>query len=281
MTSFRELLRGVAVAAALTLAFGPARTQAWPPQVAPVKKSPAGLRTPAPAPPRASGGIVEAPAHRGTGYFVVAGVITGVAVVQQLSAYLLLQHTCGVARAKIDTLETFDGESTPITDRAQLAAGAAVFGLACFGSAGPALTLRMHTPLYLGAAVGLASAGGLARGRSDAFRDALIRRRDRSRPGRLPEVLGGVLLGTGVALWIGTRVALLDNKPGCAALNCIVAYDLLTLQSSALMTMTGAALLSQGIAYRRHLRRYIRIRELGATPFASRGSYGLAISGSF
>jgi hypothetical protein len=276
MLSARDILLGITT---FTLAFGPGRAQASPPVTAPAGST-AALRTPAPASPRPIGGFVEAPAHRGTGYFVVAGLLTGASVIQQTAAYLLLQHTCGVARAKLDPLQTFDGEQTSIRHRSELAAGAALFGLACLGSAGPALTLRMQTPLYLGAAVGLASAGGLARGRTAAFRDALVRPRDRGRA-RLPVVLGGVLVGTGVAMWLGTRIALLDNKPGCASLRCILAYDLLTLNSSAWMTISGAALLSHGIAYRRHIGRYIRIRELGATPFASRGSYGLAISGAF
>jgi len=266
----------ITVGSAPDVLAAPARTEVSSP-LAVAPRSTVALGPPA----AARGPIIEAPAQRGTGYFVLAGLLGGASVIQQTAAYLLLQDTCGLAGQKLETLQTFDGGQTPIRDQAELAAGAAIFGLACLGSAGPALTLRMQTPLYLGAAVGLASAGGLARGRSEAFRDALVRRRERGGRGRLRVLLGSVLLGAGAALWLGTRLALLDNKAGCASLRCILAYDLLTLQSSALMTISGAALLSQGRAYRRHLARYIRIREFGATPFASRGTYGLAISGAF
>lgn len=226
-------------------------------------------------------GLLEAPAYRGIGLFVAAGLAAGSGLIQQVVAYQLVQRTCGVAQANIMTLETFDGHRVPIKEGVELAAGAAVFGLACVGAAGPALTLRMQAPLLLGAAVGFASAGGHARGRSDAFSDALVHRRDRSRRARVMLVLGSTLIGVGAVLWASSRLVLIDNKAGCSALGCIVAFDLLTLQSSGAMTIAGAALVSSGVAYRRFFGRYIRARNLGATPLAGRGLFGLAISGAF
>ena len=226
-------------------------------------------------------GLLEAPAYRGIGLFVAAGLAAGSGLIQQVVAYQLVQRTCGVAQANIMTLETFDGHRIPIREGVELAAGAAVFGLACVGAAGPALTLRMQAPLLLGGAVGFASAGGHARGRSDAFSDALVHRRDRSRRARVMRVLGSTLVGAGAALWASSRLVLLDNKAGCSALGCIVAFDLLTLQSSGALTIAGAALLSSGLAYRRFFGRYIRARNLGATPLAGRGLFGLAVSGAF
>ncbi|MCA9663020.1 MAG: hypothetical protein KC486_32090, partial [Myxococcales bacterium] len=231
--------------------------------------------------PKKISGWVEGPAYRGTGLMVTSALVAGVGLVQQAISYSLLGGTCGVAQENIMTLKTFDGQEIPIEEGTQLAAGAALFGLACVGAAGPALTMRMQTPLYLGASVGLAGAGGLARGRSNAYDDAFVHRRDRSRRAWLFRVIGGSLVGGGVFLWGSSRLGLIGNRPGCATLNCLLAYDILTLQGSGAMTITGAAMLSSGLAYKRHHSRYVSVRELGATPFAGRSSFGLSLHGRF
>lgn len=233
-----------------------------------------------PTPPPAIG-MVEAPAYRGTGLMVTSALVAGVGMVQQIISYTMIGGTCGVAQKNIMTLQTFDGQEIPIEEGTELAAGAALFGLACVGAAGPALTMRMQTPLYLGAAVGLGSAGGLARGRSNAFEDAMLHGRDRSRRNWLFRVIGGAMVGGGVFLWASSRLGLIGNKPGCTTLNCLLAYDLVTLQGSGALTITGAVMLSSGLAYKRHYGRYVKVRDLGATPFAGRSSFGVAFHGSF
>lgn len=109
---------------------------------------------------------------------------------------------------------------------------------------------------------GLLLAGADARARADA----------QSGTDAAPKRLAWALLGSGLGLYIGSRLVRLGFGLGgvCQAPQCLYTFDQLTLGASRGLSFSGSALVM-------HRRTHSRIR-LGVAPM---GSYGIALTGQF
>lgn len=208
----------------------------------------------------------------------VAGVLGATALVEHALAAGLFNQTCGVlsdeARTEVDPDATDE-------EQAEEVAGLAGLGLVCGAAVSPALMLRLTTPLLLGGSLGLASWGAAKRGRADAYRDRYVFQRERRAKPIVYDAVGGTFLAGGLALWLSSRITLLDNRTGCDGIRCYVWYDFGTLHASAAMTIAGAAVLTYGRVYGRQRRRYRELERLQLAPSVSTESLGLSLAGQF
>lgn len=269
---------GLFLSGVLSLGPGSSVASVSPP---PPRWRPYRVSEPATAPVQTASGhtyLVHAPSERGTGLFAVAGVLGATALVEHALAVGLINRTCGVLGDEVAMVET---EDTTDEERAEQVAGLAGLGVACGAAVSPALMLRLSTPLLLGGALGLASWGASKRARADAFRDRFIFDRERRAKPIVYDAVGGTLLATGLSLWIGTRITLLDNRTGCDGIRCYAWYDFSTLHTSAAMSIAGAAVLTYGRVYARQRRRYREIESLHIAPTLSRESFGVTLGRRF
>lgn len=228
--------------------------------------------------------LIEEPPTRGTGWLAAAGVVGGMALVQHAVVVGVFNGTCGVVtEAATDASMMMDEEMTD-EETAEEVAGLAALGVACAATVTPSLIVRLGTPVLLGASLGMAAAGAGVRARSDAFRDRFGRHKTKRWKGITYDVVGGTLLGVGLLLWISSRASLLGNGVNCGSISCYTRYDFSTLHGSAAMTISGAAVLTYGLAYRRAQRHYGRPGvpvELQLSPSVSRNTGGLSLAGRF
>lgn len=227
--------------------------------------------------------LVEEPPTRGTGWLAAAGVVGGLAFVQHAVVVGVFNGTCGVVGDAAAESSMMDEEMTD-EEAAEEVAGLAALGVACAATVTPALIFRLGTPIMLGASLSMAAAGAGSRARSDAFRDRFGRHKTKRWKGITYDVLGGVLLATGISAWLSSRITLLGNRVGCSSIRCYTRYDFSTLHASAALTISGAAVLTYGLAYRkaqRHYGRPGRPIDLHLAPNVSRNTGGLSLSGRF
>jgi len=218
------------------------------------------------------------PRYKGTGLLVTSALAGAMGLTQHIIAAYALKNTCGLAQEGAQALTAEELEDIGIAD-AEDAVEVGALGVLCAATAAPSLTLRLNVPVFLGASLGLATTGAMLRGRYLAYSDVFVK--ERTRKTKRLKIVGGILLGLGVAWWGSSRLSLLKNRIGCSDLACFVDYDLSTLHGSALLTITGAALLAQGLSYESERKFFREVKGLQVAPTASTQGLGLALSGAF
>jgi hypothetical protein len=218
------------------------------------------------------------PRYKGTGLLITSALTGAMGLTQHIIAAYALKNTCGMAQEGVSALSQEELEDIGITDVGD-AVEVGALGILCAATAAPSLTLRLNVPVFLGASLGLATTGAMLRGRHLAYRDVFVK--ERTRKTKRLKIVGGIMLGLGVLWWGGSRLSLLSNRVGCSDLNCFIDYDLSTLHGSAMLTITGAALLAQGLSYESQRKFFREVQGLQVTPTASMQGLGLSLSGSF
>jgi hypothetical protein len=199
------------------------------------------------------------PTRTGSGLLIGGSLLGASALVQHLGVYLVVRDKCTKA---IEDDATF-GTRVAFSD--------------CLVTSEGALALRVTSTLTLGASVGLIAAGATFRGRHIAHVDAEAGEVRRHRP---YVAAGGVLLGVGGVSWVVTRALVRANGIGCDDERCAVVADMLTLDASAIVIATGAALLGRGLAYRNRMRR-LTGAGMVVSPWATPRSVGLTLASHY
>jgi hypothetical protein len=218
------------------------------------------------------------PRYKGTGLLVTSALTGAMGLTQHIIAAFALKNTCGLAQEGAQALTAEELEDLGIAD-AEDAVEVGALGVLCAATAAPSLTLRLNVPVFLGASLGLATTGAMLRGRYLAYQDVFVK--EHTRKTKRLKIAGGIILGLGVLWWGGSRLSLLNNRIGCSDLACFVDYDLSTLHGSAMLTITGAALLAQGLSYESQRKFFREVRGLQVAPTVSVHGLGLTLSGAF
>lgn len=218
------------------------------------------------------------PRYKGTGLLITSALTGAMGLTQHIIAAVALKNTCGLAQEGAQALTAEELENLGIAD-VEDAVEVGALGVLCAAAAAPSLTLRLNVPVFLGASLGLATTGAMLRGRHLAYRDVFVK--ERTRKTKRMKIVGGIMLGLGVLWWGSSRLSLLKNRIGCSDLNCFIDYDLSTLHGSAMLTITGAALLAQGLSYESERKFFREVKGLQVAPTLSVQGPGLALSGAF
>ena len=142
---------------------------------------------------------------------------------------------------------------------------------------------------FLGIGAGFAAAGGVKRGRADAYDDAALGRspRDADRALRVGATLvgvGGALALVNEAMW--WRCVVDGEGPYVKEANdfrreCRQGVNRGMLDVSAAVTTTGIGILTWSLIYRRDAKAYRRARVVGMSPTFGRESVGFTVEGRF
>ncbi|RMG99740.1 MAG: hypothetical protein D6705_02150 [Deltaproteobacteria bacterium] len=208
---------------------------------------------------------------------MTAGLLGAAALAEHAVALAAFRNTCGLAEDGVEQFQQGDGQDPQMQVREVVEIGA--FAVLCTVSIGPAITLRAVVPVFLGGSLAVAAGGGHLRGTYLGYRDTFVR--PRARKEKVLLGVGGALVALGGTVWLGSRLSMLRNRVGCDSITCLAGYDFATLHLSAALSISGAATLGLGLAYRTSRRRFLRLEELHVVPIAGRGSGGMALSGRF
>ncbi|PCC74724.1 hypothetical protein SAMN02745121_06099 [Nannocystis exedens] len=219
------------------------------------------VRPAAPVPPRE---LPPAMPLSGLGLLVSAGVAGGLGLAAHVRRIGILRRGCGQEHV-------YPELHIRVTD--------------CIDESLRYLGFSTVAPVFNFAAVGLAAGGGTVRGRFSAWNRARHERRGKVAPAYVGA--GAGLLALGLAMYVGSRVALWRDAFGAATcrdegrltVDCVrdrwSAWLVLTAAGQSL-TVAGAGLLAFGVSYARAAR-VSRLAELQIQPSFA----GLAVAGRF
>ena len=227
------------------------------------------------------------PPYSGTGLFIGAGVTFAIALTEQIVAHVLVRRRCIDPFA--DELAMTEDEDPVVIDpmdppeRIDPTGGAGEdigeITAKCAPGVIPALALRVHSDIGLLAMVGLASAGGSMRGRTQAW-DAVFGDKPYKDSAR-GRIAGISLIGTGVVTWFSTGAASWGWMASCKDARCVRSARILNFtmrDASALMVASGAAMLAFSETRRRATSGFERDRALsfGMSRIPGGGLLGLS-----
>jgi hypothetical protein len=146
----------------------------------------------------------------------------------------------------------------------------------------PAVALRIYSDVGLLATIGLASTGAVMRGRQRAYDDVFADRPVRPMLGL--RIAGASLLGVGVMTWLTTGAVSWGLLASCRDAKCATRARLMaftTRDAGAVLTASGAGMLSYAMAYRRAHDRTLRDRLFSIGTAMLPGGLGLSLRGQF
>ncbi|HWB75956.1 MAG TPA: hypothetical protein VG755_13400 [Nannocystaceae bacterium] len=228
------------------------------------------------APPPTPTDPGEPPALTGAGALVAGGALQLASIGLHVASFEMMRDSCGLEQMDLAAAK-FAGDTPARAEREIVKVGG--LGIACLALGDQAVRLRIGAGLASLASLSLVTTGGLLMGRSDAYHDRVVHHRDRKGKAWTLGVAGGVLLGSALATWLGTRIAMVARKSGCKQIDCFTTYDLVSFQVATAVGIAGAGMLAWGASYQRRFKLLAERPRFGVAPSA-RGTM-LSVSGRF